>query len=144
MMHLPNSLNFQVKRSFNMVKIGLFMILSPPVIFPARVSTLIFCVLRHSSRLLYSSRFRLPAILTLFPLPPTSSLLGYPTNHKGFRCLDLASNKVLICRHFVFAEQIFPFSPLSSPTASSPSTTVAAEIDDSSTLPLSELLKASQ
>lgn len=34
--------------------------------------------------------------------------LGYPTNHKGYRCLDLKTRKIIISRHVVFDETIFP------------------------------------
>ena len=34
--------------------------------------------------------------------------LGYPANHKGYRCLDLKTRKIIISRHVVFDETIFP------------------------------------
>nr|GEY82382.1 ribonuclease H-like domain-containing protein [Tanacetum cinerariifolium] len=34
--------------------------------------------------------------------------LGYPANHRGYRCLDLASNKIIISRHVRFDEDVFP------------------------------------
>lgn len=34
--------------------------------------------------------------------------LGYPANHKGYRCLDLQTRKIIISRHVVFDETIFP------------------------------------
>ena len=37
-------------------------------------------------------------------------LLGFPDNHKGYRCLDVSTNHVIISRHVVFDEQQFPFS----------------------------------
>lgn len=46
-------------------------------------------------------------------LAPRSSecvLLGYPDNHKGYRCLDLSTNHVIISRHVVFDENNFPFA----------------------------------
>lgn len=41
--------------------------------------------------------------------------LGYSSNHKGYRCLDLQSNRVHISRHVVFDEHSFPFSQQPSP-----------------------------
>jgi hypothetical protein len=36
--------------------------------------------------------------------------LGYSTDHKGYRCLDLTNNNIIISRHIVFDEADFPFS----------------------------------
>lgn len=35
--------------------------------------------------------------------------LGYALEHKGYRCLDLASRRVIISRHVVFDETVFPY-----------------------------------
>jgi len=46
-------------------------------------------------------------------LAPRSSLcvfIGYSPDHKGYRCLDLTTNRVIISRHIVFDETTFPFS----------------------------------
>ena len=37
-------------------------------------------------------------------------LLGFPDSHKGYRCLDLSTNRIIISRHVVFDDQQFPFS----------------------------------
>lgn len=49
-------------------------------------------------------------------LAPHSSLcvfLGYSSEHKGYRCLELQLNRILISRHVVFDESFFPFSDMS-------------------------------
>jgi hypothetical protein len=49
-------------------------------------------------------------------LAPRSSLyifLGYSSEHKGYRCLELQSNRIIISRHLVFDESFFPFSDMS-------------------------------
>jgi histone deacetylase 1/2 len=55
-------------------------------------------------------------------LAPRSSLcvfLGYSSEHKGYRCLELQSNRILIYRHVVFDESSFPFSDMSTTPMSS-------------------------
>jgi hypothetical protein len=56
-------------------------------------------------------------------LAPRSSLcvfLGYSLEHKGYRCLELESNRIITSRHVVFDESFFPFADMStSPMASS-------------------------
>ena len=45
-------------------------------------------------------------------LSPHSTLcvfLGYSAHDKGYCCLDLSTNKVIISRHVVFDESFFPF-----------------------------------
>ena len=36
--------------------------------------------------------------------------LGYPSRYKGYKLLDLASNKAFISRHVDFHESIYPFA----------------------------------
>jgi hypothetical protein len=42
--------------------------------------------------------------------------LGYSSDHKGYQCLDLASHRIIISRHVVFDEDVFPLAGPSSPT----------------------------
>jgi hypothetical protein len=46
----------------------------------------------------------------LAPRSTRCIFLGYSTDHKGYRCLDLTTNNIVISRHIVFDEADFPFS----------------------------------
>ncbi|KAL4588677.1 hypothetical protein LXL04_001570 [Taraxacum kok-saghyz] len=48
----------------------------------------------------------------LSPRSAPCVFLGYPTNHKGYRCLNLDTNKIVISRHVVFDETVFPFGSM--------------------------------
>jgi hypothetical protein len=56
-----------------------------------------------------------PNITTTAPhkLAPRSTrcvFRGYPADHKGYRCLDLSTNHLIISRHVVFDEDSFPLT----------------------------------
>nr|CAB3501456.1 unnamed protein product [Digitaria exilis] len=46
----------------------------------------------------------------LAPRSTRCVFLGYSPHHKGYRCLDTVSNRVLISRHVTFDETSFPFA----------------------------------
>jgi hypothetical protein len=53
-------------------------------------------------------------------LAPRSALcvfLGYSNYHKGYRCLDLTSYRIIIPRHVIFDESTFPFDREPTPPA---------------------------
>ena len=49
----------------------------------------------------------------LAPRSAACVFLGYPTAHKGYRCLDLSTRRIIISRHVVFDESHFPFADVS-------------------------------
>ncbi|KAI3518158.1 hypothetical protein L1887_06607 [Cichorium endivia] len=65
-----------------------------------------------------------------YPLLPSTSIhklanrsspcvfLGYPSNHRGYKCYDLSSHKIIISRHVEFDENIFPFAKNTNPAPS--------------------------
>ncbi|GJX00855.1 ribonuclease H-like domain-containing protein [Tanacetum coccineum] len=53
------------------------------------------------------------------PRATPSIFLGHASNHRGYRCLDLNTNKILISRHVTFDETVFPYGsakPVSVPS----------------------------
>ncbi|GKB01676.1 ribonuclease H-like domain-containing protein [Tanacetum coccineum] len=55
----------------------------------------------------------------LEPRATPSIFLGYPTNHRGYRCLDLNTNKIILSRHVTFDETIFPYGSMTPNTSPS-------------------------
>ncbi|KAM0020291.1 putative RNA-directed DNA polymerase [Helianthus debilis subsp. tardiflorus] len=45
--------------------------------------------------------------------------LGYPADHRGYRCLERSTGKIILSRHVTFNEHVFPFSNTYSPTPTS-------------------------
>nr|GEX28942.1 ribonuclease H-like domain-containing protein [Tanacetum cinerariifolium] len=48
----------------------------------------------------------------LEPHATPSIFLGYPTNHRGYRCLDLYTDKIILSRHVTFDETVFPYGSM--------------------------------
>lgn len=44
--------------------------------------------------------------------------LGFPSNHRGYKCLDLSTNKIIISHHVTFDESSFPFAKIHTPSTS--------------------------
>jgi len=42
--------------------------------------------------------------------------LGYPSNHRGYKCYELSSRKIIISLHVIFEENTFPFSTMNALT----------------------------
>jgi hypothetical protein len=52
---------------------------------------------------------------TIHKLQPRSTLcvfLGYPSNHRGYKCYDLSNRKLIISRHVIFDETKFLFTKM--------------------------------
>jgi histone deacetylase 1/2 len=46
----------------------------------------------------------------LAPRSTACVFLGYPSSHRGYRCLDMSSRRIITSRHVIFDENSFPFA----------------------------------
>ncbi|GJT94292.1 ribonuclease H-like domain-containing protein [Tanacetum coccineum] len=56
-----------------------------------------------------------PHLHTNHKLKPRATpviFLGYPTNHCGYQCLDLNTNKIILSRNVIFDETVFPYGSM--------------------------------
>lgn len=75
----------------------------------------------------------------LCPRSTACVFIGYPDDHRGYRCYDLATKRVITSRHVVFDESQFPFRrPLDRLPSTVPSP--AAIIDDTPPVRLQHLV----
>ncbi|GKD15557.1 ribonuclease H-like domain-containing protein [Tanacetum coccineum] len=66
-------------------------------------------------------------LLDAYATPTPSLFLGHASNHRGYRCLDLTTTKIIISRHVTFDETVFPYG--STPSTTVPSYTFLDEPD---------------
>jgi hypothetical protein len=59
----------------------------------------------------------------LSPRSKTCVFLGYSSVYKGYKCLDLSTNRIYVSRHVIFDETAFPFKDQQGSSQSSPSST---------------------
>jgi hypothetical protein len=63
---------------------------------------------------MFSAVFAIPTsphkMLTNYPQSTRCVFLGYSTDHKGYRCLDLSTNNIIVFLHVIFDETVFPFT----------------------------------
>jgi len=45
----------------------------------------------------------------LAPRSATCVFIGYPADHRGYRCYDITTGRIITSRHVVFDEAVFPF-----------------------------------
>jgi transposase InsO family protein len=72
----------------------------------------------------------------LSPRSTRCVFLGYPSRHKGYRCLDLATRRIIISRHVIFDEHTFPYAPDTPVQPSPPPTPDLFDPIDSPPLPV--------
>lgn len=50
-----------------------------------------------------------PHINKLQPRSTPCVFLGFPPEHRGYKCYDMIAKKIIVCRHVIFDETRFPF-----------------------------------
>jgi histone deacetylase 1/2 len=76
----------------------------------------------------------------LSPRSTACVFLGYPSSHRGYRCLDMATRRVITSRHVVFDECTFPFAASLPTPPTSPSDSLDFLLDLAATDSLPSVL----
>jgi len=66
----------------------------------------------------------------LSPRSVACVFLGYPGDHRGYRCYDIETRRIYTSRHVTFVENVFPFRNATSPRTPMTSTPTAVPTDD--------------
>ena len=59
--------------------------------------------------------FSSPTLNKLLACSPLCVFLGSSSNHRGHKCYDFSSHKIILSRHVIFYETQFPFAKLHTP-----------------------------
>lgn len=54
-------------------------------------------------------------------------VLGYPSNHSGYRCLNLQNHRIILSRHVTFDESSFPFKPSAESDQPTPTSSISSD-----------------
>jgi hypothetical protein len=70
----------------------------------------------------------------LAPRSTPCVFIGYPLDHRGYHCYNIATGCVITSRHILFDEGVFPFCNIYRTATDTPSTTSPSCDDDDDTL----------
>ena len=91
----------------------------------------VFCCLCYPNTSSTTSNTSSTTSNKLSPRSIKCVFLGYPPRHRGYRCLDLDTRRIIISRHVVFDETTFPYAPPAQPPVSTSSIEATTSLDPS-------------